>query len=404
MKNSITKLSALIILCIHANQLLSQNRDVIWVHGYKDDSKFWEGYEELFNESHRINSTNDHLSSKSGIGFMTTQINNRITTSNNTILIGHSMGGVASAALQRDTRGVITVGAPLNGAAIVNSIKSDRVTAETSYAANELVAGPSILFSSTYILLDALGIDWTANAVASIMEDFVDDEISRHENQTFEDLSSGSLYMNNPNRYNSDVPKISIWGNEESPVHYRLASYSEYEDDAKLVTEINKIKDIYWLHYIAHRVEDWQYVIDPVGSTINNNISKAWKRGYDYLNNSEKNWKYLIGATKSVSSTYQVLLNRACDDQPELGMGRIKKDACWEWVTITSYSTVMTPSDGLINQNSQQAQNTLNWQADLVEARSVNHMEMGNHPEMERILNNIFDGRRNGAFLIPRKN
>ena len=52
-------------------------------------------------------------------------------------------------------------------------------------------------------------------------------------------------------------------------------------------------------------------------------------------------------------------------------------------------------SDGLIPLSSQRMNGMAN--SDVYTAEGVNHLEVGNHPEMTRILNEIFD-RRNEVF------
>ncbi len=73
--------------------------------------------------------------------------------------------------------------------------------------------------------------------------------------------------------------------------------------------------------------------------------------------------------------------------------------------TCQNLIIIQEPSDGFIAKSSQIGSNTASWNPTQVEARGVNHMEMGTHAETERILRETWAGLHGGAnspqFLIP---
>ena len=77
----------------------------------------------------------------------------------------------------------------------------------------------------------------------------------------------------------------------------------------------------------------------------------------------------------------------------------------WRWVTHSYTRLIQEESDGFIARASQVGSKTNTWNPTQVEARGVNHLEMGTHPETERILRNAWNGiygaTINNPFSIP---
>ncbi len=137
--------------------------------------------------------------------------------------------------------------------------------------------------------------------------------------------------------------------------------------------------------------------------------ASQWKRGKDYLNNSGRTWKNLIRATRTETTTFQVY-EYIC--QPDVYIpwdeDYYAADAdCWEWRTRTISTYIMEPSDGLLHRSTQEGARAANWNPTPVEARGVNHLEMGTHVRVETILREIWSGLHGGAnsarFIIQPK-
>ncbi len=427
--NAYIKITILVLTWVMFNPkaVAQTNRNVVWVHGYNDDRTFWQGYAALFQGERRMVSNNRDYRTTNGNGIpeLANQINAGITNPGNTVLVGHSMGGVAAAEIDRrrgGVRGIITVGAPLDGAAIANAVADGRVENEVRYAIKELQAGPKAQFFIGYLVYNL----WTGRKLGEIIESGIVDVIGldRYLNDdALTDLQEGQGYMGQANRYRAATPKISIWGNEESPVHYRLASsaVTNGQNDTKIVNVTAAAAAVY---LSFQRKNEAAGVIGVAGGALLLNpkavavgayalwTASQWKRGKDYLNNSERTWKNLIRATRTETTTFQVY-EYIC--QPDVYIpwdeDYYAADAdCWEWRTRTISTYIMEPSDGLLHRSTQEGARAANWNPTPVEARGVNHLEMGTHIRTEQILRDTWNGQYgaqdgpNSPFYIQPRN
>ena len=74
----------------------------------------------------------------------------------------------------------------------------------------------------------------------------------------------------------------------------------------------------------------------------------------------------------------------------------------WRWVTHSYTRLIQEESDRFIARASQVGSKTSTWNPTQVEARGVNHLEMGTHPRTEQILREAWDGVHGNAFRVPR--
>jgi hypothetical protein len=68
----------------------------------------------------------------------------------------------------------------------------------------------------------------------------------------------------------------------------------------------------------------------------------------------------------------------------------------WVWETYSYRSVIVQPSDGLVPASTQKMDNVNG--ADVIVVQGVNHLEVGNHPEMTNKLNQIFNRPSNSVF------
>ncbi len=68
----------------------------------------------------------------------------------------------------------------------------------------------------------------------------------------------------------------------------------------------------------------------------------------------------------------------------------------WVWETYSYRSVIVQPSDGLVPASTQKMDNVNG--ADVITVQGVNHLEVGNHPEMTDALNSIFNRPTNSVF------
>jgi pimeloyl-ACP methyl ester carboxylesterase len=246
----------LIFLTINSN---AQDRNIIWAHGLGGDQTHWEHYENLFNNERQINSVNEQYTSGSGINTATVSlrvnINNNLNTSqendSRNLGIGHSLGGVVLRNLDMTTSGtsnqriggLITIDSPNYGAPIVNSIQNGDVTSAAQNGCDKLSKGPvaQILPMPLNIIGNFFNDD--------ICNAFINNDLIEPfgNNTTANNLLPNSAILSDINNFPSTMPRISIWGEENSPVHWRtLGSFMNYGDsDYALADHVNIARGIY---------------------------------------------------------------------------------------------------------------------------------------------------------------
>ena len=216
--------------------------------------------------------------------------------------------------------------------------------------------------------------------------------------------------MNRAREYTVTTPRISIFGTENSPVHYRLASSFTGRPDTYFPDIIRKARGVYNTFYIKN--------VATAITIINISKAAGWKAGRDYLDEkSEKGWSNLIGATRSESRTY---CNETLVCDPEFYYTRcvggpinpndaFECNSCWQRVCTTSTERYNEPSDGLLNRSTQTGQRTVgftsNWNPNVnYEIVGANHSEFNEHPNAQTRFNRIFDGLDNTPrFFITRR-
>jgi hypothetical protein len=393
--------------------ILAQNRNVIWVHGIEENETdrsngFWQEYAAQFAQQRRINSSNLDYNSAAGMRNMAREIVNRTNGNANNIGIGHSMGGLALREIDARTApnhvgGIITMGSSLNGARIINAWQNGEVSAYISHSVNELLKGPKRQFYATYIIVNTSLRAFNGRNLAEVILDAALDNVPLGllEGPSPTDLREGSAYLNNARMYSTNRPKISVYGNENRPVHYRLASSAIGQPDVFLPNVIRDARGVYNAFYIQNLATSY--------NILNAYRAAGWKAGRDYLDEkSETGWNNLIGATRTESKrscyTEFVCPDYSCYDNINSYEDYLACQArCYQERCQTTTVRYNQSSDGLLHESTQTGQNThatrSMWAPNRVfEARGVNHNEFDDHEESNRILNDIF----NGAAGVPR--
>lgn len=408
----------LIGLLISSN-LLAQ-RNVIWVHGINSGAGFWNEYAADFQAQRQIRSDNQTHVSLNGVAGMAVDVRDgtRGRAGNRTIGIGHSMGGLALREMDQNVArghvgGVITVGSPLNGSRIINAWQNGEVNGYISHAINELEKGPKRQFFITYAIVNTGLRVFTGRDLGEIVQDAALDgvPIVLLEGASPNDMREGSGYMNRARNYTTNTPRISIYGNENSPVHFRVASTAAGEPDDHFPSIIRTARGVYNAFYIKNAATPF--------NIINIFRATAWKAGRDFLDNeSEKGWNNLIGATRT-ESVRSCVTELICDygyyygtcseiGQSDPAAGQRCRDACWQETCRTYTTRYNQPSDGILHESTQLGQSTRatrsNWNPNATfEAVGANHNEYDQHPGTEARLNRIFDGLDNVPtfFVTP---
>ena len=398
------------------NTMAQQDRNVIWVHGLGGDASSWEHYSTLFDSERQINSLREGYYTANGI----TAAGNLVKTSMNVLGIdatnsqnlgiGHSMGGLMIRDIDRLTPinvkrfgGYITVATPNYGAPIANSLLDGDVTSAASNACNKLIAGPAA---------QLFGLPWTiVNNITNndICGSFIDDDLIQGlqgSPVTNNDLRVGSATIDSINNYATNIPRISIWAEENSPVHWRLISSTISNNDTEWISIANDARSVYNSHYannfalaIAHAF------IDPVGAALFSYRATEWKKGRDWIDDSETIWSSLIKTTRTEQETYWEEIWEPCPYPPNyppppaanpngnnaIALKSVDPDCGeWVWQELTRYVTVNYPSDGFLPKYTQ-------IMVDNPTPDNVFHVLGANHTEVRNMSNSTLNGQPNDA-------
>ena len=399
-----------------------QDRPVTWVGGLGDDGEFWQGSAQEFATSRRTAPSNIDYVTGLGVNVMADQIPARGA---NAIGIGQSMGGVALRDIdERDARnrigGIITLGSPMNGGRVLNADRRGEVNAYIDHGIREISKGPhrSLLTQVVVVYYNGLSRGLTGRGAIEILRELVLRVSGAFGGISKAELEENSQYMRGARLFRPNVPRISISGNESSPVHFRLAqtaletsllesSRIERVGINVLSTILDKAEGVYNVQYIRN-------LVPPTPLRLWR--AAGWKAGRDYWRNeSEKGWNSVIGAvrTESSQSCYEVEVcgdDYSCYDNIETYEDYLAcQELCYEQRCRTITTTFNQPSDGLFHQSTQRGERTRgvesNWNPNAVyDVLQVNHAEYDDHENARERFNRIFDGR-DGAppFFITRR-
>lgn len=164
---------------------------------------------------------------------------------------------------------------------------------------------------------------------------------------------------------NSNIPRISIWAQESSPVHWRMFSSQIHGNDQKLVDDVNDARNIYNGFYVYNTTLAISTAIagffNPTFWTQTaTSTYKAvqWKKGRDWIDDSENIWNSLIKSTRIEEQTYWLEVWVMCDGPVEFSAEEgVSNCGHWEWRQFTRNVSVNYPSDGLLPQYTQELNN-----------------------------------------------
>jgi len=250
-------------------------REVIWQHGLNGEEErgknkpetkgdFWKDYAVQFERERQMNSTFKPVTTKLGVPAMAEELVRETSSVSGpqTIGIGHSMGGLALREIVAETApehigGLITVGSPLSGAQIADGIIRGDASALVGEAARQIGKGPAREFlpPGFIIVTSSIGV-FTAERLWKIIEEYIDDILNNDFTpQTVADLSVRGNYMRRARNYSITMPKISIYGAENSPVQYRLVSSYGRHDDGKIPRKISEAQAVYLSYVIKNSIQ-----------------------------------------------------------------------------------------------------------------------------------------------------
>lgn len=378
----------------------NKQRNVVWLHGLDGDAGSWEHYEQIFSMEREIKSLRKSYDTDNGVQAATVNVMNIIDLNlktdafnNRNMGIGHSMGGIVSRNLDRITAsgqkrfgGFITVASPNYGSKMANSVLNGSVERAVTNAVTQLTAGPTAEFSSaTWTIPIPSALLQTASMlfggaanpqnIANLVNRYLDYQNIIGNPITNNDLKVGSAILGDINDFATNIPRISMWANESSPVHWRVIGSSIYSMngqeplDQPLVDVMVAVNSVYYSRYLTHNAFSIANsifgIFGPASwhmSTISYWMGQQWKKGSTWLNGSESLWTTLTGSYKLVPYTYTVWvlecengpINPPQDWYPDPDYGDNGGENCvWVEKTYTHYVVVRSPSDGLVSKDTQ---------------------------------------------------
>ncbi len=386
-------------------------RDVHWIHGLGGDAGSWESTANLFYNERLINTAiRGQYETGQGAAVMANDIRNASFSNagNNLIGIAHSMGGVGIRQVDVDETGhfgaIITFGSPLRGARIVNAVSNGEAETYIANAMNKLNQGPSAEGVSIPQLLGISSTDFFANQVVR--------EIANSlslRNQTVPDLSEESGYNQGLYGVSTPTPKLMMWGDEDSPVHVRLAASFGNFDEGTLVSAWNAVR------YIYGAMEDLNRTLGGVPFGLGSRArwrAGEWNAGHEYMfSQSEGEWRALIGASFTQyqpMTVWQVIPGTRLRDLMYCFDNNLDEASCpfYQLVTVQVPVFYNTPTDGVVPVRSQIAENTA-WRPNdpnfIRRLGGDNHQSMRSSDAGRNELRSAFEGNFGNEFRIARR-
>ncbi|HEY8933939.1 MAG TPA: alpha/beta hydrolase [Cyclobacteriaceae bacterium] len=396
---------------------------VNWIHGLGETDKIWKNYAPLF-EQERIMTSNTPVyydNDRSGVVSAKNTLDNRMTASASNILIGHSMGGLVAREYERNygsslVRGIVTVTSPNQGATVANQIISGNAQTIINRGIADLSAGPvadgkTIMNALLTSSLTGIPTTVTNKIINKKVDAFlkenlfvkVSEFLANEPYATLEDFKVNGTYINGLNAYTARVPIVNIICEENDKAALRIANsaisppedatLNQYED-GHVATIVDRLREIYKGRRIFYDVAKWT---NPLAYSSLNSLANKWQRGENYLGSVyEADYNTLIGATRTLPVTTQVLVqvcNTTCSD-PNARVAPTcppptESDCHYEYQNVTTYQVVTTASDGLLPNWTQRMPKIAD--DNVYTAVGVNHLEVGNHPEIEKAYRKVFD-------------
>ncbi len=418
---TIYKIVTLVTFCLVAINSYAQNKRIDWIHGLGGDATSWNSTADNYFAARQIPTfTNGQYATNNGVNTMVTEVGVTTTSSLNGtgIAIGHSMGGVAARQLNISNSnrwtGIITLGAPLRGARIVNAVRDGEAQALINNATIQLLRGPKA-GSTLFVLNPVIGYLFISiafwgsiysNEVAALVVNMLINKLSLTPT-TIADLSPEGAYMTGIVSQTAPKPKINIWGSETNPLLWRLIGTFTQGDDEKGINTMNTIAGVYmiaadaefamsWILFPAHAYFDWR--------------GNEWGAGRDWvLNTSNDAWAQLIGAAYSQTvsgSTPKMICDynyyySVCGTTANPDACRA---ACWVSQPYSYTNYIKTESDGVVPASSQRNDGGA-WRDVVLKAEgNINHQEHLRWDRIEPTLNRVFDQNYDGANNVFRIN
>ena len=415
------------------------NKDIIWMHGLngeKSNRSSLQDYSNSFNsiytnldESHAprsgVRTANSGVAAISNFVQENAGRNSNLNDGDGLIYVGHSLGGMIGKELDirdhngesgsMEMTGIITLGSPLSGAKIANSL-------ESRYNPNWILGYGSPVNKLTtevfYNLGRPLGLGYVTRFVARLLTRATSgltyffyvngnsglfSEILPVYGNTWHDLKKG--YKGHADKRNiaTETPKLHLWGNIERPVIQTLADYYNFGSSYRgVVTYTEVVYNITrWIPGLAFYTRNAAKANAYFNYTLHGRYANLISDGVTYSN------RKINVRTKQIK--------RSCwEESRHTAQRSCRKWGWFRWLcrtvvrifrmvvcTIQTYFYDHTVwfklphypnSDGLVSEYSATAQGQ-RWRGTGIEIPQTNHAELVEFNSRTQLrLQGIFDG------------
>lgn len=414
-------LIALLLLVLHPLSMSAQplpginaDRNVIFLHGLNDNQNAWARFINRYNsivERRWINSSNPSYLSAGSLNNIANQLTAIGGTGASSIAICHSLGGVIARDLDNRNPGnfvggLITIGSPLDGAVVANSVLDGTASTCISNSTSTMLRGPYATLGFTLSPLFTFNAN---NFTALFLPDAIQFVLllsNLGSLETMADLQVGGNGIEQAKAIApTATPKISIWGNENTPTHWNILGTMKKKDVAGIAEATSDFYEVMYWYHIARGAGGWW----NAWGWWNFYAAYEWYAGMDWVDNdSERVWNYIVGSSLTGTQCYQETRDffyydmTTCDDM--LPRQWANCQLIWEPRTITTCIPAYSngQSDAWIPASSQRGDGSNSWRVasgatsnEVLkrEAVGVNHFEEldGTNTVMQGIFRDIFD-------------
>jgi hypothetical protein len=408
---------------------VTQDRRVTFLHGLGGVDQ-WDPFVDFFENgpnSRRMDIANNNYSSAGGFNTIAAGITGNFGATS--VAICHSMGGAIARRLnrtgQREIGGIITVGSPMDGAPVANSVVNGDAGRAIGDAVYALGRGPLTLLGLNSLSIQIKGNLIGSGALSNVLSVIVGPSTFGNDAATLEDLKVGGAGIEaDKNADPTNTPKISIWGNEDSPTHWNIMQTQSHLptitfSGIPIQLTVPELATGFSYAYLAASIVCATIAVinwyNPYG-WYNAYAAYQWWAGYDWIaNDSERIYNNLIGSDLVVQQCYQYptliyTYPDECDDIPSR----------WRNCRPTVQTAMATAcvqvhnngiSDAFIPSVSQRGEGSRSWRTGsgqtitTIEAMHMNHFEelQPENQEMRDIFDRIFTGSIDEVFRINRR-
>ncbi len=392
-----------IIQCIGA-----QGNNYVWIHGLNGTADSWHVYQNIFTPN---NGTRPAYKSDKSITEISKEFynTNRALFGKNTILIGHSMGGLVARELERNhsslIKGIVTIGTGHQGAQFAKEIHfgglnklKDKVTLRVNACATSTFAALSFTFPGLTKVLIPIGD--VLNGISSVMTSPIGDialnEIAAvgFNKSCTDDLQPGSKFLTTLGQRKINVPILTFASEEDRwqlarTVHCQL-NYKKLATDPNINSDGNfDMKGYNLLNSINNSIKIGGQIHTGLAAT--HAVIGFWNP-YHWAASAAHG----IAAANWFSTAHYIDNGLDYDHAVLIGASRVEKvERKILFLRWFDYITIPESHDGIVSVKSQQLDKlqgiNVIWANSTI--KGVNHMEQRNHPKTKEEFKLLLEGK-----------